>query len=137
EQADKGGRGTGRGEHPDVALELDTFLVAALVVELEELITIKSLRGSDQGVIDTLGGVGARLGGLECFVELALTKLGNQRVRQFGGFGRYAPQLPYAFKNDRETNNGNEQQWVGGVVALLDHAQNTELTLHLFPLSCE
>src|SRR5258708_34305040 len=44
EQPDERGRGAGGREHPDVALEFEALLVAALVVELEQMIAIQRLR---------------------------------------------------------------------------------------------
>src|ERR1035437_9247875 len=118
-------------EHPDVALELEAFLVTALVVELEQMIPIHRLRTRNEGVIDALGGRGARLRGLQRFVELALPQLRNQHVGQLRRLGSDTPQRPYAFENYRQADDRNEEQGIRCIVALLNHRQNTEVALHL------
>src|SRR5271154_7430483 len=74
EQSDERGRRARGREHPDVALELEAFLVAALVVELEQMIAIHRLRAGDERMEDALGGGGARLRRLQRFVKLALAE---------------------------------------------------------------
>src|SRR5579862_954248 len=136
EQPDEGGRRAGGGENPYVAIELDGLLEAALLVELDQMIAIQRLRGCDQHVVDALGRIAAGLGLLQCFVELALPQGGYERVREFRGLALNAHQRPDSLENNREAYHRDEEQWIGCVVALLDHRQNTELTAHCYPFTC-
>src|SRR5208282_4728986 len=54
EQPDERRRRARRREHPDVALELEAFLVTPLVVELEQVIAVHRLRARNQRVKDAL-----------------------------------------------------------------------------------
>jgi len=95
------------------------------------MIPVHRLRTRDEGVIDALGRRGARLRGLQRFVELALPQLRDQRVSQLRRLGSDTPQRPYAFKNYRQTDDRNEQQGIRCIIALLNHRQNSEVALHL------
>ena len=72
EQSNERSGCTRSGEHPDVAVEFDGLLKAALLVELDQMIAIEGLCGRDQHMIDALGRIGAGLSGLQRLVELAL-----------------------------------------------------------------
>src|SRR5215831_4227587 len=121
EQPDEGGGCAGGGEHPDVALEFQTFLVAALVIEIDQMFTVERLRCGNQRVIYAFRRVRARLGCLKRLVELATAQLRNQGIRSPCGPGSDSPQCPEALKNDRQTYYGDEQQRVCRVVTLLYH----------------
>src|SRR6202167_3387522 len=65
EQPDERGRRARGREYPDVTLELEAFLVASLVVELEQMIAVTRLGARNQRVKETFGSRPTRLGGLQ------------------------------------------------------------------------